>query len=146
MKTSVLDALPMDEIHTVCNDVEHGSDVQELVDKMRSVMYERGGAGLAANQIGDTRRVVLINTTHCKKVIINPVIVKVSDKQSFSEEGCLSFPNKTVLVKRHKKIIVEGYGQDWEKIRLKLNGFCSRCVQHEVDHLNGIDFTMKGVN
>jgi len=143
---SDFDALPMGEIHTVCKDVEHGSDIQELIDKMRSVMYERNGAGLAANQIGDTRRVVIINTEHCRRVIINPVISKFSVKKSSAEEGCLSFPNKKVLVVRHKRIVVEGYDQDWKKIKLKLNGFCSRCVQHEVDHLNGIDFTMKGVN
>lgn len=143
---SDFDALPMDEIHTVCKDVEHGSDVQELVDKMRSVMFGHKGIGLAANQIGVALRVILINTVHCRQVIINPVIIKSYCGKCTAEEGCLSFPNKNVFVERHKRIVVEGYDQDWGKIKLKLNGFCSRCVQHEVDHLNGIDFTMRSVN
>ena len=136
-------ALPMDEIHTVCDDVAHGADIQELVENMRSVMIERKGIGLAANQIGDTRRVIIINTQHCRHVLINPIITKSYCGKCTEQEGCLSFPNEKVFVERYKRIVVEAYDQNWEKVKLKLNGIDARCVQHEVDHLNGIDFTMR---
>ena len=86
----------------------------------------------------DNRRVILVSADRFGKAIINPVITKRSCGKVRSIEGCLSFPGKKVTIKRDKQITVEGFDVKWKPIKQKLRGLAAMCVQHEIDHLNGI--------
>ena len=125
-------------LYEICEEVTHGEDVSDLVRGMVKIMYEGKGVGLAANQVGDIRRVIIINADNFRKAIINPVITKTSKQTVKSVEGCLSFPKKEATIIRHKQITVEGFTPDWKPFKQKLRGLTAICVQHEVDHLNGI--------
>ncbi len=125
-------------LHAVAEPVPDKAQVKSLIHLMWSVMYENKGIGLAAPQIGDSVRVIVVDANGFKQEIINPVIVKRYGGKHRAREGCLSYPGASVLVVRDKQIIVEGFDQDWKPIRRKLKGLAARCVQHEVDHLDGI--------
>lgn len=114
------------------------SDVRPLVEEMWRIIRLFDGFGLAAPQLGVMQRVIVIRTKSFKQVFINPVIVKSNGGTVTSSEGCLSYLGLTVPVIRHRKIIIEGYDENWEPIRRKLKGIQSYCAQHEVDHLEGI--------
>lgn len=105
---------------------------------MWQVMYHGKGIGLAANQIGETRRIIVIHAKGFKQAIVNPVITKSYGGKVMNQEGCLSFPGRTAKILRSKQIIVEGFDQDWKPVKRKLKGLTAYCVQHEVDHLNGV--------
>ncbi len=125
-------------LHAVAEPVPNKTQIKSLIHLMWSVMYENKGIGLAAPQIGDSVRVIVVDAQGFKQAIINPVIVKRCCGKSTAREGCLSYPGASVLMVRDKQIIVEGFDQDWKPIRRKLRGLAARCVQHEVDHLDGI--------
>lgn len=122
----------------VCRPVEHGEDVLELITGMVKVLRDsRDGVGLAANQVGDDRRVIVINTQHMSRAIINPVITKRCCGQVRSLEGCLSFSQQgKVTVMRDKQVTLEGFTYDWKPVKMKLRGLEARVAQHEVDHLD----------
>lgn len=126
------------ELEQISKEVEHLEDVKYLVEGMFKVMSDNGGIGLAANQVGILKRIIVINTMTLRQVIINPVIVKRSIKTVNSLEGCLSFPNEQRKVKRSKRVEVVGFDENWRPIRLKMRFLDAMCVQHEIDHLNGI--------
>jgi len=119
-------------------EVPHRENKINLIHGMIQVMKKRGGIGLAAPQVGISQRVIIIRFGDDAQEIINPVIIKRYGGQSSQMEGCLSFPNQEVKKKRYKRIKVEGYDLDWQRVSLKLSGLEARCVQHAVDHLNGI--------
>lgn len=137
-------ALTDKTLYQVCEPVPHGEDVSELVQEMFDIMLKGYGVGLAANQIGDTRRVITIRCEGVKAAIINPVITKRTCGQMRSAEGCLSFPEtcgirgKTVDVIRDKQVTLEGFTPDWEPFKMKLKGVPACVAQHEIDHLDGI--------
>ena len=122
----------------VAQSVKHGADVSSLILTMRQCLQEHKGAGLAANQVGSLQRVISINTSDYVGVIINPVITSKSNKKVTTREGCLSFPNELKVMMRTKKIIIEGFDENWMPISKKLKFFSAAVAQHEVDHLNGI--------
>jgi len=122
---------------SVAEPIEVGSEVGLLVDNLWAVMYHHKGIGLAANQIGELKRCIVIHVKGLKQEIINPVIVKRGKAKDSSKEGCLSFPGMEVMMIRYKSVTVEGYNRSWEKIRRKLTGLAAFCVQHEIDHLDG---------
>lgn len=127
-------------LRTVSETVPVGKDLTEMFAMMRKLMKSNvpEGAGLAANQIGVTWRAIVITNAGIDADIINPVLTKVS-KQTFpSKEECLSCPGLEFTVWRHKQVTIEGFTADWKPIRFKFRGFNSACVQHEIDHLNGI--------
>ena len=124
-------------LSSMAEPIEVGSDVSALLASMWDTMYHHKGIGLAANQIGELKRVIVIHAKGFKQELINPVIVKRGKAKDSSKEGCLSFPGMEVTMIRHKSITVEGYDRDWNPIRRKLNGLAAFCVQHEVDHLDG---------
>lgn len=125
-------------LSTVSAPVEQGEDVTDLIGLMWSIMTEKRGAGLAANQLGETKRVIVVHANGFRQEFINPVIIKAYGGRTLNREGCLSYPGMVVKVMRHKQIIVEGFDRNWKPVRRKLKGFAAYCVQHEVDHLNGI--------
>lgn len=122
----------------VATDVKHGTDLSSLIDNMWGAMLKAKGVGLAANQVGHRVRVIIINVNGFSTEIINPVITKKSGKLKLSTEGCLSFPGKQVKVKRDNQIVVEGFDRYWIPIKKKCRALTAFCVQHEIDHLDGI--------
>jgi len=118
--------------------VEHGSDVSKVVNELRDELSKTTGIGLAANQIGSLQRIILMNCNGFMGVVINPVITKRSGKIKNSTEGCLSYPGKQVKVKRDNQIVVEGFDENWHPIKKKCKALTAFCVQHEIDHLNGV--------
>lgn len=127
-------------LNTVCTPVEKGEFIGDILAKMRIAINQGQdpGCGLAANQVGETKRIILVQTENFNHFIINPVITKKFGGTHTSKEGCLSFPGKLALVTRHNKIEVTGFSEDWQPLKFKLKQFKATIIQHEVDHLNGI--------
>ena len=120
---------------------EVDDEVRRFVEDMRDTMYEAPGIGLAANQLGDTRRICIVDVTAGEQpdslvVLINPVIAELVGCQT-GEEGCLSFPDVTIDVERAEKIRVEALGLDGRPYELEAEGLLSRAIQHECEHLAG---------
>ncbi|AAQ96588.1 hypothetical protein [Vibrio phage VP16C] len=126
------------ELHAIAADVPHGEDVTGLVDAMTAAMTAAGGIGLAGNQLGVLKRVIVVRAPKFKGCIVNPVITRHTSGHVNSREGCLSFPGKTVDKKRHNKITVEGFDAHWQPIKVEAKGLTAFCIQHEIDHLNGV--------
>ncbi len=115
------------------------SKLRKLVKDMTDTMNEMGGVGLAAPQIGVTRRVIIVNIGAKIQAFINPVIKVLDDKKMEGDEGCLSiYSIKGFQVKRFNKIKVKAMDLKGNKITLTAEGLLARIFQHEVDHLNGI--------
>ncbi|AUR98384.1 polypeptide deformylase [Vibrio phage 1.250.O._10N.261.55.E11] len=125
-------------LRTVASEVAPWEDVSQLVADMNSTMVKSKGIGLAANQVGVLKRVIVMATKNYTGAIINPVITNRTETVKTSSEGCLSVPNKQAKVKRHYKITVEGFDENWNPLVLNLKQLSAYCAQHEIDHLNGI--------
>lgn len=96
------------------------------------------GIGLAAPQIGVSKRLIIGELKPWRFCIVNPEIVKASLGTTVFEEGCLSVPNMKLKVRRPKQITVRGFSLDWKPVKIKARGILAACLQHEIDHLNGI--------
>ena len=123
---------------------EFGSDLQELVDDMFETMYDAGGVGLAAPQIGLSQRLFVMdvpdeNGLSDKLAFINPEIIRVEGEQ-IGDEGCLSFPGLYQAVKREMRVIVQAQNVNGETFEKDLTDLAARCVLHETDHCDGIVF------
>jgi len=121
------------------------ADVRKLAEDMLETMYEAPGIGLAAVQIGVLKRVVTIDVA--KKddprdpmVFINPEIVWSSEERSVYEEGCLSIPEYYEEVERPAVVRVKYLDLDGKEREIEANGVLATCLQHEIDHLNGVLF------
>jgi peptide deformylase len=115
----------------------------DLVQNMADTMYDAPGVGLAANQVGSTHRVVVIdiseNHDHLQ-VFVNPEIVSASSEEVICEEGCLSFPGIYDKVKRPAQVKVRAQDLTGTHFELDCDDLMAVCVQHEIDHLNGTVF------
>lgn len=120
------------------------SELHTLLDDMYETMIKAQGVGLAAPQIGISKRVIIVSTNPEERIeVINPEIVKFSGMQ-VGLEGCLSVdPSKNGNVKRPLKVTVKGYDRDGNKILVKAKDFTARALCHEIDHLNGVLFIDK---
>jgi len=130
--------------------------IKELALAMLEIMIKEKGIGLAASQIGELKRIIVIQAERGPEVYINPKIIKKSKENKFSffpfakaresketeirEEGCLSFPGLFLKVKRAKEVEVEFLNLRGEKNKIKAEGLPARVFQHEIDHLDGILF------
>ncbi len=119
--------------------------IRRLVDDMFETMYDAPGIGLAAIQIGTGKRVVTMDLAKKEEpknpqVFINPEIVWSSDEKAVHEEGCLSIPETYSDVERPARVKVKYLDLEGELHEIEANGLLSTCLQHEVDHLNGILF------
>jgi len=114
----------------------------KLITAMEKVLKKEGGVGLAAPQVGESIRLILV-LLDSKNLIpmINPKITSHSDETELGEEGCLSLPGKWGDIQRYKEIAVRYLDEKSTERILKLNKFNARVVQHEIDHLDGILFT-----
>lgn len=122
------------------------SDVNDNIKKLMKNMYEtmkyENGVGLAAPQIGISKRVIVVDIGDGAIYLANPEIIHSSGVQK-GPEGCLSIPNTNGNVVRFEEIKVVGLDENNRKIEIHAEGFKSRALQHEIDHLNGILFTDK---
>ena len=121
------------------------SEVQKLADDMLETMYDAPGIGLAAIQIGVARRMLVLDVSkegEDKKplVFINPDVVSASDTRSVYEEGCLSIPDYYAEVERPAAITVRHLDRDGKEQVTEADGLLATCLQHEIDHLNGVLF------
>jgi len=122
-----------------------GVQEQKLMDDMLDTMYEANGIGLAAIQIGVPKRIIVmdISKEENKKdpmYFVNPVVKNKNLEKSTYEEGCLSVPNQFAEIDRPSKCEVEYLDYYGEKKILKAEGLLATCIQHEMDHLEGILF------
>jgi peptide deformylase len=120
------------------------AQLKGMIAEMFEIMYLHRGVGLAANQVNLPLRLFIANPTGEKEtgeelVFINPVIKRATGTAE-SEEGCLSLPGVNATVKRNKTVHVNAYGLDGKEIDMEVDGFLSRIIQHETDHLDGVLF------
>ena len=116
-----------------------------LIDDMFETMYAAPGIGLAAIQIGVARRVVTMDLAKKDEpkqpqVFVNPEVVWASDEKAIYEEGCLSIPEYYEEVERPKSVRVKYLDLDLELQEIKADGLLATCLQHEIDHINGVLF------
>ena len=117
-------------------------ELRTLIEDMFDTMDHANGAGLAAPQIGISKRVIVVDVgdEHGLVEMVNPVIVEKEGEQ-LGPEGCLSIPNLNGDVLRADRIVVKGQNSDGQFFTVEASGFFSRAFQHEIDHLNGVLFT-----
>lgn len=113
--------------------------LRAFIDDMFETMNVACGVGLAANQVGSTQRVAIIDAEGQTFAMINPRIVSATGKES-KEEGCLSIPEVYAEVTRPERVVLEAIGRDGEPYRIEASGLLARAIQHEIDHLDGILF------
>lgn len=112
--------------------------LKNIIDRMFYTMDLNEGIGLAAPQVNIHKRIIVIRFDKYNLTLINPVIINKSENLQTFKEGCLSVPNVNANVKRPKEIEIEYYNLNGELQRLKAEGLLSTCIQHEIDHLNGV--------
>ena len=120
-------------------------DLRKLMDEMLETMYAAPGIGLAAIQVGILKRLVVLDISKGEEekkpmFLINPKIIHQSKKTSVYEEGCLSLPGQFAEIERPAECILKYIDYNGKEKELKADGLLATCVQHEVDHLNGILF------
>ncbi len=119
-------------------------DIIKLSENMVERMYLAQGAGLAANQVGVSLRLIVLDLQLKKNnkpiIIINPLITIKDSEEISEEEGCLSVPKYYDYIKRSKKVLAKGTTIDGRDFEMECEGHLARAFQHEIDHLNGIVF------
>jgi peptide deformylase len=142
---ALLDVLiyPDENLAKVCAPVEKVDDaLNKFIDDMFDTMYEHEGIGLAAPQVNVLKRVITIDIEGDKTnqiVLINPEIIASSGETGI-EEGCLSIPGCRALVPRKEKVTVKALNRQGEEFVLEADDLLAICIQHEIDHLNGVLF------
>ena len=122
-----------------------GKEEQRLMDDMLDTMYSANGIGLAAIQIGVPKRIIVMDISKDEnkkepRYFVNPVIKNRDELKSTYEEGCLSVPNQFAEIDRPRNCDIEYLDYNGEKKFLKAEGLLATCIQHEMDHLEGILF------
>jgi len=123
-------------------------DSETLEKAMCEFMIQEGGIGLAANQVGLSKRVFVMGSNKIEGfpapfAVFNPEVLEASEEQSLDKEGCLSYPDLWLNVKRPAVIKVRYQNSKGDVIEAGMSGLIARCFQHELDHLNGICFIDK---
>ncbi|MBS7289486.1 MAG: peptide deformylase [Bacteroidales bacterium] len=132
-------------------DLNQKEEIQALIADLKDTLAKADGCGLAAPQIGISKRAVIVDGTGMvdvydylagfKRVMINPVITWESEEQCSYSEGCLSIPGVYADVVRPSKITVKYYNEDFTEVEETFDKFAARMVQHELSHLDGVVFT-----
>lgn len=124
-----------------------GADIQRQFDRMLQTMYDAPGIGLAANQVGILNRVIVMDLSNREEgedaqpyFMANPEIIWESEEMSVMQEGCLSIPRQYADVERPAEVRVKYLDYNGKEAELSASGLLSHCVQHEIDHLNGVLF------
>ena len=124
-------------------DFESREDAKEIETKLSEAMDKFGGIGLSANQVGLDARVFVMRTQDGNKSFFNPEIIKVSQETDLLKEGCLSFPDIYLMIKRPRVCEMKYQDAEGNEHSTMLDGIGARCAQHEIDHLNGIVFLQR---
>jgi peptide deformylase len=144
-----------------CEEFEEGTDLNELISNMFETMYKASGVGLAAPQIGQSKRIFIVDASpfgeeepeneieaknfeilkDFKKVFINPIIEQETGKKWDFSEGCLSIPGIREKVNRHSNITISYFDENWNFKEETYTGVAARIIQHEYDHIEGVLFT-----
>ncbi len=120
-----------------------GEELDRLIDDMFETMYDARGIGLAAPQVGISKRVIVVDVNEEGKepfALLNPRVVELGGQREKYEEGCLSIPGITAAVERPTTAVVEGLDRQGNPVRIEAEGMTARCLQHEIDHLDGVLF------
>ncbi len=132
-------------LNDMASDVDSvNGNLQKLIDDMVESMYAAPGIGLAAPQIGVSKRLIVVDVSSIEKnrslmVVINPEIA-YSEGEILSEEGCLSVPQFISTVKRSERVFIKGADREGNPLEIEGTGLLSRALQHEIDHINGTLF------
>lgn len=114
------------------------SDINSLIKSMIDTMYDAPGIGLAANQIGVQKSVIVVDIDDKPRAFINPEIAWASDETTVDEEGCLSLiPDIHVPIERPAKLVVRALDNKGRPVEIEAEGLLARVFGHEIDHLNG---------
>jgi peptide deformylase len=116
-------------------------DLVKLVERMKRLMGEAAGVGLAANQVGVLQRVFVVQPEAEEeepRALVNPAIVERSDEKETENEGCLSMQGVLIPVERDLAVTIEARDEHGDEVRLELEGLAARVIQHELDHLDGV--------
>jgi peptide deformylase len=120
-------------------------DARQLEKDMIDFMKSAGGIGLAANQIGITKRVFVMGSDNIPNfpspfAVFNPIIKEASSELVLDQEGCLSYPNLYLQVKRPAWVVAQYQDSEGNVKEIRVDGYLAKCFQHEYDHLNGVCF------
>jgi peptide deformylase len=119
------------------SDFDH--ELQSLVERMKLLMVDANGIGLAATQVGVLRRVFVFQLDEDEvAAVVNPEIVERSEETDIADEGCLSIQGISVPVERSLEVTIAGKDENGDEVRYELDDYAARCVQHETDHLDGV--------
>ena len=138
--------LPDKRLRLVSEPVKHvDAGIKKLIEDMFETMYDAPGIGLAAIQIGVAKRVITMDLSkkeddHEPQVFINPEIAWTSEETAKYEEGCLSIPDYYEEVERPAEVKVKYLDLDGKQHEIRVKGLLATCIQHEVDHTNGVLF------
>jgi peptide deformylase len=138
--------IPEKRLREISRPLERVDDnIRKLVEDMFATMYDAPGIGLAAIQIGEPLRLVTMDLAgkdepKAPQVFVNPEIVWASDENSVHEEGCLSIPDYYEEVERPARVRVKYRDLDFQPQEVEADGLFATCLQHEIDHLNGVLF------
>ena len=136
--------VPDPVLRAVCDPVARfDADLAALVQDMFETMYDAPGRGLAAPQVGETLRLFVMDATwkegfHDPQAFVNPRIIAASVETFTREEGCLSIPGRAVYVTRPAEVTLGWQDIDGTERAGTFDGFAAACVQHEIDHLDGV--------
>jgi len=132
---------PESVLRKKCEEIEKiTEEIKELIGDMKRIMIENKGIGLAAPQIGESKRIIVIMTEKGPEAFVNPKIIDKSQETEIMEEGCLSFPGLFFKIKRAKDIKIKATNINGNTVEISADGMLARIFQHEIDHLDGILF------
>jgi peptide deformylase len=118
-------------------------ELDRLIEDMFETMYDAQGIGLAAPQIGISKRLIVVDVNEEGSepfAMLNPRIVESGSRTEKGDEGCLSIPGISAPVERPESVVVEGLDRQGKPVRMEASGMLARCLQHEIDHLDGVLF------
>jgi peptide deformylase len=122
------------------------AELDTLIDDMFETMYANQGIGLAGPQVGVSRRVIVVDVNDETGeeagafALLNPRVVEQGSGLDKHDEGCLSIPGVNAVVERPWRVVVEGLDRAGQPVRMEAEGMLARCLQHEIDHLDGVLF------
>lgn len=126
---------------------EFGPSLERLAQDMLETMEDAGGVGLAANQIGVTKRIFVFDCSHfqhgLRGAVINPEWEAVGEEIQLGTEGCLSIPGISQPTERFSTVRLRGYDPQGRPVSMLASGLMARCIQHETDHLDGVLFLQR---
>ena len=116
------------------------AELRKLVADLTDTMHEEGGAGLAAPQLGVGLRVFTYDDAGVARHLVNPTFEPVGDEEQIGPEGCLSIPGMEWDCRRHLRVVAHGFDMFGEPVTVEGTERLARCIQHEIDHLDGVLF------